>query len=193
MSEALERVHDSSLERVTDEQANKQALRRIKSNPKNHPLSSIIPEPLAAKVESWFDGYAKLYPETRVAILAVIRFTMTEGNWAKSKKAMCIELGFKTVDVDYWGRKWPYLWPLANELSRFYADQALGRVLGATTDAAIYGDSRDRRLYFEVFGHIKQEQKAGSGVNITFHCDNLNRPPAFTIEAKKVGSESEEL
>lgn len=186
MSEALERVHDSSLERVTDEQANKQALVRISANFRNRPLASYIPEPLATKIEPMLAGYARLHTATRVAISNTIVWLVAEGNWAKTKVTMGIELGYAIKDIDYWRMKWPYMQVVVNELSRFKSDQALGRVLGATTDAAIYGDSRDRRLYFEVFGHIKQEQKAGSGVNITFHCDNLNRPPAFTIEAKKV-------
>jgi len=190
--QALEKIPDGSLERVSDSQNNQAALMRINAEARNRPLSSLIPEPLATQIEPMLPGYAKLYPKTRVAIYQVLVWLAAEGNWAKSKSTMCIELGMQKPDVDYWARKWPYMWVIANAICRFHADQAIGRVLGATTDAAIYGDSRDRRLYLEVFGHIKKEDRANAGVNITFVVDNLARPESKVIGASKVGSESDE-
>jgi hypothetical protein len=122
--------------------------------------------------------------------MLVLKFAITDGNWAKSKQAMCIELGMQLPDINYWSNKWPYMWVIANEIIRHNSNSAFGRVLGATTDAAIYGDSRDRRLYLELFGHIKKEERANVNVGITFVNDELRRPGY--IEAEKVGSESEE-
>jgi hypothetical protein len=187
--QALEKVNPASLERVQDEQVNYLALQRIKAEPRYHPLSSLVPEAVAATIEPWLVQYGKFHPATRVAIYAVVKFSTAEGNWVKTKQAMCIELGMQQADINYYQNKWPYMWLICNEICRWHSSNAVGRVLGSMTDAAIMGDSRDRRLYLEYFGHIKQEQRSEGGVTINFHNDVMNRPPAIDVEIVKEGSE----
>jgi hypothetical protein len=110
----------------------------------------------------------------------------------KSKKAMAIELNMDERNLAYFKAKWPYMWLLINVLVRAEAESKLGRVVDSMTDAAIYGDSRDRRLYLEYFGHIKREVAATGGNTIVFVNDNLDRPQPKMVGEGKVGSESDE-
>lgn len=186
--EALSQIDPTQLDHIQDELKNKEAFVRIMGDPEHRPLSAYIPELVAATVEPWLIKYKSFNAKTRVAISSFVLFSLNEGNWQKGRVETAQALGVDVRAIDYWRQKWPHMWSVINVLIRYNEAEKVGRVLGAMTDAAIYGDNRDRRLYLEYFGHIKQEQKAQANATIVFVNDNLNRPPASpsVVDVQKV-------
>jgi len=191
--EALAKADPQSLEPINDHDLNHEAWLRIVKDPRYQPLASLIPEPKAAQIEPWLDQYVEFHPKTRVAICKYVRYSLFEDNWAKAKQTAAIELGFDVRVIDYWKHRWPEMFLVINAILRHDSEMDVGRVIKAATHAAIYGDSRDRRLYLELFGHIKREAGAGEdNKTIILINDVVDRPAATsikTIEAEKVESE----
>jgi hypothetical protein len=104
--------------------------------------------------------------------------------------AICNELGVSREIIYDIEKKWPYMYHFINLLIlELIIPISFGRVLHSTADAAVHGSDRDRRLYFELFGGLRQKNEGRGGTNIVFIQDTMTRPEV--IEAERVDEPSD--
>ena len=162
------------------------------------PLPDLIPAELAEEV--WPELEALRSPRTnantRAQIYKVIEFLLTPGNFRISTRSMCESLGFSYGNWVGRTQVHPSIWQLINKVvGPILVLRSQARVLGAMEDAAIHGDHRDRRLFFEIDGTLKRGGGAGGGnqlVQVNLINDNIDRPSAEVIAiSENSGSEKE--
>lgn len=166
---------------ATQEQR-QEALSRIANNPNYHPVSALIPITAALELEKVLEPLAAFSIQSRVTISRIIEWHRGEDCWRKSKNTMLMELGITAGHLQYVEGKWPGMYMTINLLMRLDAQNKVGKVYGSMADAAVLGDSRDRRLYLEWIGELKREDPAAAQKGITFVQNVFNRPPAADVK-----------
>jgi len=188
--------HDQSLEDIAAASDADAALERIQENAGWRPLNSFVTAEMAVKCEKLLSGSERLYAGTRGSAYKIVEFLCDSSNFYKSQGAMCKELGFPVLRIKSIEMSWPYFWQFTNLIVRTTLHRrSEARVEGATCEAAITGNDRDRRLYYELTNRIKQrgQQDAGSHGHIYFINNVINRPEVTEVSAKPEGLQSDDV
>lgn len=166
--------------------ANKEAYERLKAHAKElEPLIYIVTEDIAAAVEPALmslphneegNGNRGFQRVTRQDALDLLMWFQQNQNWAKPKSQAVKDLGMPYVRYQYVMRYWPHFWSMLNVLvqKKFRDEQALVDL--ATLDAAIQGNDRDRRLYYELRGKLRRDPGEGAKATLIFINDSVQRP-----------------
>ena len=153
-----------------------QALEQIQDNIKFRPLHVFADIRNSVEILPLLSGVERLQPKSRGLTCRIIEFLSESHNFSKSQRRMCEELGCTRTQVWHIERTWPHFWRFINlVVRRAVFDRTEARVDGATAQAAIHGNDRDRRLYFEVHGRLKQRTQEHGGT-IVFVNNLLDRP-----------------
>ena len=89
---------------------------------------------------------------------------------------MLAELDITHPHYQHLEYKWPNLYVLINLLVRQKLIASRHKVDHSTLAAAVAGDSRDRRLYYELIGEMKREPASPGEKGIVFVNNILVRP-----------------
>lgn len=133
--------------------------------------------------------------KTRLVAYRFIEFAVSGENWllnqkqsAEKLRVMYPELGITHNSIRYLEWKWPAMWSVISVLVQKRLKEAESRVMQATLHHALHGTDRDRRLFFELQGKLKQKSAEGGGITFVFNNTSVQRPKV--IEAEVVTEES---
>lgn len=162
------------------EEENQLAYRRIVENYAYRGLDQYVIEPIAGLAEQYLNrGAGRLYDQTRGAVVNVLSHLLENPLSARFSFAkLCREANVPYATFLAVKQKWPYVWHFINlVLTHHTLTEASGRMVQVTTDAALTGNDRDRRLWYELFGGLRQkEQTGGQKLVVNFIVDNMSRP-----------------
>jgi hypothetical protein len=180
MITAAEMLLQAGSEQTTEQLGdNKSALERINTEPAYRPLNSLVTEDIAAEAEKHLSSLigCGIGPKYRAATLRIINFLCEIGNYTKNKSQMMKEVGLPVQRLYHIERKWSGFWRFVNLIvQRMVVQGSMARVVTASTEAAIHGNDRDRRLYFEAFTGLSKKQSMVQAGTINFIQNVMERP-----------------
>jgi hypothetical protein len=194
MSTKMVKTGSVGLDTLRDDfsqEENCDALAHIRAEPAYCPLNGMVAASFAGQAKQILDrGFTELTHLRRGQAHKLIETLVRGASWDKSIVAICNELGVSREIIYDIEKKWPYMYHFINLLIlELIIPISFGRVLHSTADAAVHGSDRDRRLYFELFGGLRQKNEGRGGTNIVFIQDTMTRPEV--IEAERVDEPSD--
>ncbi len=170
-----------------------EALKRIRLEPEYRPLNVIVQLDFAAQAEQyleWFK-YSRLTPNRRAQVYKICGYLCEPSNFSNSQTDMLRELGFAATVLKSIELRWPYFWDFVNlVVHRAMVQRHSARVDMATTEHAIQGSDRDRRLYYEVFKGLKRGHDPPTGPSTIVFVNNVINRPEVEEEAITVQTAS---
>ena len=157
---------------------NQEAYLDIRADPRYKPCNGMVAERFAAQAKALLDmGFTDLTGLRRGQAYKILNELINGANWDLSHIALCAKVGISRATLHHIEKQWPYIWHFSNLLTlELVIPKSFGRVLHASCDAAVHGNDRDRRLYFELFGGLRQKQGSSGGTQIIFVQDSMDRP-----------------
>jgi len=109
-------------------------------------------------------------------------------------RGQCPKLNFNATTIRGIEQRWPYFWDFVNMVvQRAMVQRHSARVDMATTDQAIKGNDRDRRLYYEVFKGLKRGAEEHKGPSTIVFVNNvIARPEAVEAITASTAEKSAE-
>ena len=174
----------------TDLQA--EALKRLALVPE---LNSILPYfsiGNAVDIERAFEGWYALRDFQRVQVVALLLARITGEEYKESHTQTVRKFGISETEWEDVVKRWKGFFEVLNLISEAKMYSEMSRVHGATTHAAVTGDYRDRRLFYELNGKLKGDKDTQGGkTTIVFINDNLLRPHVELL-GNRVASRAED-